>query len=83
MLFRSIAGHITIGNKVSLGAQSGVPGSLKDNQELIGTPPMSMTNYFRSQAIVKRLPDMYRQMNEMSKTIKELEQQIKELTSKS
>lgn len=78
-----IAGHITIGNKVSLGAQSGVPGSLKDNQELIGTPPMSMTNYFRSQAIVKRLPDMFRQMNEMSKTIKELEQQIKELTSKS
>ncbi len=77
-----IAGHITIGNKVLLGAQSGVPGSLKDNQELIGTPPTTMTNYFRSQAIVKRLPDMYRQMNEMQKTIKELEKKIEELTQK-
>lgn len=77
-----IAGHITIGNKVLLGAQSGVPGSLKDNQELIGTPPTTMTNYFRSQAIVKRLPDMYRQMNEMQKTIKELQKKIEELTAK-
>lgn len=77
-----IAGHITIGNRVLLGAQSGVPGSLKDNQELIGTPPTTMTNFFRSQAIVKRLPDMYRQMNEMQKTIKELEKKIEELTAK-
>lgn len=73
-----IAGHITIGNKVMLGAQSGVPGSLKDNQELIGTPPMTMTNFFRSHAIIKRLPDMYRQMNEMQKKINELEQKIQE-----
>lgn len=77
-----IAGHITIGNKVMLGAQSGVPGSLEDNQELIGTPPMPMMSFFRSQAIVKRLPDMYRQMNEMQKTIKELEKKIEELTGK-
>lgn len=77
-----IAGHITIGNRVLLGAQSGVPGSLKDNQELIGTPPTTMTNFFRSQAVVKRLPDMYRQMNEMQKTIKELEKKIEELTAK-
>lgn len=77
-----IAGHITIGNKVMLGAQSGVPGSLKDDQQLIGTPPMPMTAFFRSQAIVKRLPDMYRQMNEMQKTIKELEKKIEELTGK-
>ena len=44
---------------------------------------MTMTNYFRSQAIVKRLPEMYRQMNEMQKTIKELEQKIKELGANS
>lgn len=77
-----IAGHITIGNRVSLGAQSGVPGSLKDNQELIGTPPTTLTNYFRSQTVVKRLPDMYRQMNEMQKTIKELQKKIEELSGK-
>ena len=73
-----IAGHITIGNHVQLGAQSGVPSSIKDGESLIGTPPLSMTNYFRSQAVFKRLPDMYRQMNEMQKTIDELKKQIKE-----
>ncbi len=77
-----IAGHITIGNKVSLGAQSGVPSSIKDNQELIGTPPTTMTNYFRAKAIEKRLPDMYRQVNEMQKIIKDLQAQIEELKKK-
>lgn len=71
-----IAGHISIGNKVMLGAQSGVPGSIKDNQQLIGTPPMGMTAFFKSQAIVRKLPDMYKQMNEMQKTIDELKMKL-------
>lgn len=75
-----IAGHITIGDKVQLGAQSGVPGSLESNQSLIGTPPTTLTNYFRSQAVVKRLPDMYRQMSEMQRKIEELQAKLDELT---
>lgn len=74
-----IAGHITIGNQVKLGAQSGVPGSLKDGENLIGTPPVPLTNYFRSHAITKRLPDIYRQINDMQKTIDELKAQLAEL----
>lgn len=74
-----IAGHITIGNQVKLGAQSGVPGSLKDGENLIGTPPVPLTNYFRSHAVTKRLPDIYRQINEMQKTIDELKAQLAEL----
>lgn len=73
-----IAGHIKIGNKVQLGAQSGVPGSLPDGVSLIGTPPLPMTNYFRSHAVVKRLPDIYRQINEMQKTIDELKKKLGE-----
>ena len=75
-----IAGHITVGDKVMLGAQSGVPGSLKDGENLIGTPPIPLTNYFRSSAIFKRLPDVYRQINDMQKTINELQAQLAELT---
>lgn len=73
-----LAGHITIGNKVFLGAQSGVPGSIKDGQQLIGTPPMDQRGYFKSQAIFRRLPDMYKQMNEMQKTIDELKAKLSE-----
>lgn len=69
-----IAGHITIGDKVFLGAQSGVPSSLKSNQSLIGTPPMEPTPYFKSQAIFRRLPDMYKQINELKKEIEKLKE---------
>ncbi len=73
-----LAGHITIGNKVFLGAQSGVPGSIKDGQQLIGTPPMEQRAYFKSHAIFRRLPDMYKQMNDMQKTIDELKAKLGE-----
>lgn len=71
-----IAGHITIGDKVNLGAQSGVPGSLKANQQLIGTPPMEMKPYFKSQAIFRKLPDMYKEMSALRKELEELKQQL-------
>jgi len=67
-----LAGHITVGDKVFLGAQSGVPSSLKGNQTLIGTPPMEPTPYFKSQAIFRRLPDIYKQLDKLKKEVEEL-----------
>lgn len=71
-----LAGHLAVGDKVMLGAQSGVPNNLEGNQTLIGTPPMPQTQFFRSQAIFRRLPDMYRQMSAMQKKIEELEDKL-------
>lgn len=68
-----VAGHITIGDKVFLGAQSGVPGNLESDQALIGTPPMKPKNYFRSQAIFRKLPEIYKQIDALQKRIEELE----------
>ena len=70
-----IAGHIHIGDKVNLGAQSGVPSSIKENQQLIGTPPMEMKPYFKSQAIFRKLPDMYFELNALRKEVEELKRQ--------
>lgn len=67
-----LAGHITIGDKTFLGAQSGVPGSLKGSEELIGTPPMNPRQYFKSQAIFRRLPDMYKEIENLKKEIETL-----------
>lgn len=72
-----LSGHITIGDKTFLGAQSGVPGSLKGGEELIGTPPMNPRAYFKSQAIFRRLPDMYKDLNDAKKKIEELNEKIK------
>lgn len=67
-----IAGHISIGDKVFLGAQSGVPGSLKGSQTLIGTPPIEPKAYFKSIAITHKLPELYKQINNMQRQIDEL-----------
>ena len=61
-----------------LGAQSGVPGCLKDNQVLIGTPPMEQTRFFRSQAIIRRLPEMYKQLNHLQNEIEALKEKLKQ-----
>ena len=67
-----LAGHITIGDKTFLGAQSGVPGNMKGGEELIGTPPMNPRSYFKSQAIFRRLPEMYKDVESMKKEIEKL-----------
>ena len=67
-----ISGHITIGDKVMIGAQSGIPSSLKDNQTLIGTPPLPQFQYFKSQALVQKLPEIYKQLNALQKEVEEL-----------
>lgn len=72
-----LAGHITVGDHVNLGAQSGVPSSLKANQTLIGTPPMEPTPFFKSQAIFRRLPDMYKELIVLKKEIEELKKNNK------
>lgn len=71
-----VAGHIHIGNKVDLGAQSGVPGNLKDGSRLIGTPPMELKPYFKAQAVFRKLPDMYLELNALRKELNELKQQL-------
>ena len=71
-----IAGPIHIGNKVDLGAQSGVPGNLKDGSRLIGTPPMELKPYFKAQAVFRKLPDMYFELNALRKELNELKQQL-------
>ena len=67
-----LAGHLTIGDKTFLGGQSGVSGNIKGNVKLIGTPAMDPAVFFKSQAVIRKLPDMYRELNQLKKEIEEL-----------
>ncbi|MCH3993866.1 MAG: UDP-3-O-(3-hydroxymyristoyl)glucosamine N-acyltransferase [Prevotella sp.] len=73
-----ISGHITIGDNVKLGGKSGVLGNLASNQALIGTLPMEPLTYFKSQAIFKKLPDLYKQINELQKEVDALKSKTKD-----
>lgn len=70
-----VSGHIEIGDHVNLGAQSGAPGSIKSDQTLIGTPPFEPRSYFKSQAIFRRLPDLYKQLGTLQKEVEKLKAQ--------
>ena len=71
------AGHIQVADKTFVGAQCGVISNTRGNEQLIGSPAMEPKQFFRSMAVVKRLPDMYRELNDLKKQVEELKQQLK------
>jgi UDP-3-O-[3-hydroxymyristoyl] glucosamine N-acyltransferase len=52
-----IVGHIKIGDNVQIQAQSGVASNIPDNSKLYGSPALNYTDYLKSYAIFKRLPE--------------------------
>ncbi len=67
------SGHIKIADKTFIGAQSGVISNTKGNgEQLIGTPAIDPKIFFKAQAIVKKLPDIYRELGMLRKEIEEL-----------
>ena len=67
------AGHIHVADKTFIGAQSGIISSTKgQGEQLIGSPGMDPKVFFRSMAVMKRLPEMYRELNELKKKVEEL-----------
>ncbi|MBR1462700.1 MAG: UDP-3-O-(3-hydroxymyristoyl)glucosamine N-acyltransferase [Prevotella sp.] len=71
------AGHIKVGDKTFVGAQCGVNSSLKGNETVIGSPAMDAKQFFKSSVLFRKLPEIYKQMNEMQKEIEALKSQLK------
>jgi len=67
-----LAGHLTVGDHVNLGGQSGVTGNIKSGQTLIGSPVMDPTAFFKAAAIMRKLPDLYKEVNALRKELDEL-----------
>ena len=66
------AGHIHVADKTFVGAQCGVISSTKGNEQLIGSPAMDPKVFFKASAVMKKLPDMYRELNQLKKELAEL-----------
>lgn len=72
-----IAGHANIANRVMVGAQAGIPNDVKkEGAALQGSPAIEVRNFWKSSAIVKNLPEMWAEMNQMRKEIKMLKEQL-------
>ena len=72
------SGHIKIADKTFVGAQSGVISNTKGNgEQLIGAPAIDPKVFFKAQAVMKRLPDMYKELGMLRKEIEELKKNPK------
>ena len=67
------AGHIKVADRTIVGAQCGVIGDTKGNgEQLIGSPAMDPKVYFKGMAMLRRLPDMYKEVGALRKELEEL-----------
>ncbi|MFY0672575.1 MAG: UDP-3-O-(3-hydroxymyristoyl)glucosamine N-acyltransferase [Bacteroidia bacterium] len=68
-----VVGHIQVANGSKIGAKAGVGKSIKkENEGWSGRPAIEHAKSLKTQAITKRLPDMYAQLQALNKTVKEL-----------
>lgn len=67
-----LGGHITVGDNANIGAQSGIISSIEADAKLLGAPAIPVRDFFRSSVIFSKLPDMYRQLNQLQKEIDKL-----------
>lgn len=62
-------GHLKIGDRCGIGPQCGVIGNIESGTQVIGSPAMDPKLFFRSAAVMKRLPEMLRDLNAIKKSL--------------
>ena len=67
-----VAGHLTIGNQVTVAAQAGVMSDLEDQQVVIGSPAMPVSQGRRVYTIFTQLPDFLERVKKLEGDVGEL-----------
>ncbi len=67
-----IVGHLTIGDGAIIGAQAGIPNNVEEKEILLGSPAFDIRLFKRASAVFKKLPDIYRQINQMQRELDDL-----------
>lgn len=71
-----ISGHIRIGNQVKVGGHSAIANSVKDGKAVMGYPAFDHSQFARASVVIKKLPEMYREMDTLKKELESLKQQL-------
>lgn len=71
-----VADHLHIGDRSRIGAQSGIMQDIAAGQAVIGTPATPAKQKMQEYAVSARLPEMRRELRELSKQVLRLEQHL-------
>jgi UDP-3-O-[3-hydroxymyristoyl] glucosamine N-acyltransferase len=67
------AGHIEIADGTKIGAQSGITNHIKtENSIMQGSPAFPIREFQKSNVVIKKLPELYKQILQMQREIDEL-----------
>lgn len=67
-----ISGHLKIGDNVKIASKSGISNNIPDDGVVMGNPSMPGTQFHRSFAIYRNLPDLSRKVSTLEKEITRL-----------
>jgi UDP-3-O-[3-hydroxymyristoyl] glucosamine N-acyltransferase len=70
-----LVGHIQVGDRAKINAQSGVSKSIDPGKAVTGSPAYEFTMALRSQAISKKLPELEKKIIELENILKALKSQ--------
>ena len=64
-----IAGHLNIGDNVRIAGHTGVGSKIKNGETIQGPYAFNQKDFLRSYIIFKRLPEMYKTLQEIQKKL--------------
>lgn len=67
-----VAGHLSVGDGAMVGAQSGIGSDVPPGAVVSGSPAIPHGEWLRAQAVVKRLPEMRRELKALERRLAEL-----------
>lgn len=70
-----VGGHLEIGDRVMVAAKTGVTGSIAAGTQMSGYPMQETEGWRKSQAAVRRLPELRKQLRELEERLKRVEEQ--------
>ena len=69
-----LAGHRKVGDRAQIGAQSGVMGDVPAGKTYLGFPAVPQKEAFRQMAVVRKLPEIYKEFQQFKKELQEKEE---------
>ena len=71
-----MAGHLKIGDRTIVGAQSGVTKSIPADSRVTGFPPVPHGEWLRAQASIPKIPEMRKRIAELEERVRVLERAL-------
>jgi UDP-3-O-[3-hydroxymyristoyl] glucosamine N-acyltransferase len=65
-----LSGHLKVGDRATIGPQAGIMSDIEAGAKVIGSPAMNYGEFMRSYAVLKKLPELYKEFMALKKKFK-------------